>query len=106
VFPYYVPIAIGLLFTALSTRALIHSGQYRSPWPWLCALLASLLLWIPALGLFVAAPRLWPQASDGTSEAYSQLMGGQIAWIFLEVPVGFLGAIMFIGIGRRSAKVR
>lgn len=108
-FPYYVPAIIGLLFAAMSIFALVHSEQYHRRWPWLVALLASLLLWVPALVLFVAVPLIWPQVNNGRSDAYYRLMGWEVAWIFLGLPLGFISALICVGVGqedRRGSQTR
>lgn len=98
-FPYYVPVIIGLLCSSIAVHALAHRGLYRRPWMWIAGLLASLLLWLPGLVLFVAIPHIWPQVNNGGSSAYYALMGWQIAWIFLGIPVGLIACILFMAIG-------
>jgi Na+(H+)/acetate symporter ActP len=99
-FAYFVPIGVGLLITVLSVRSLIHSGWYRRRWPWIGALLGSLLLWVPAVVLFMVAPQLWPQVNRGSTDAYYQLMNWQILWIFLGIPVGLISVLVFLALGR------
>lgn len=105
-FPYYVPAGIGLLFTVLSGVALVQSDRCRRRWPWMVALVAALLLWVPALVLFTVAPAIWPQATHGRSDAYYQLMGWQTLWIFLGIPVGLIAVLVFMSLGRRRQEVR
>jgi hypothetical protein len=82
-------------------RRLFH-GRYFRRWPWILALLASLLLWVPAIILFPIATHLWPKTGNGASGSYYLLLGWQIAWIFLGIPTALIATLVFIRIGRRS----
>lgn len=98
-FPYYVPAALGAVFTVVAVTALINSKHYGRTWPWVVTLVAALVLWIPALLLFLVIPTLYPSTTIGHSADYTELMGWQIVWIFVCIPPAFIIALIFAVIG-------
>jgi len=101
-FPFYVPAALGIALTVVGVLLL---RQPRTPWRrvWLIVgMLGASLVWIPGPVLFVLVPHLWPQSLIGSSPEYYQLMGWEILWIFLGIPVGLIITAAGLGLGGKG----
>lgn len=97
-FPWYAPTALGLLLTILAVPGL--RGTHRFAWS--VAFLASLLLWVPGVVLFRLIPTLVPAPLHGSTEAYYTVMGWQVLWIFLGIPLGFITFLVAAVVASRA----
>jgi hypothetical protein len=112
-FPYAVPLAIGLAFSLLGVYALAHRSRWRHRVAWSITTVSGLLLWIPPIVFFIVIPTMRPHTfqsfMNGTPGTYGdfidQIETTTILWIFLIVPLAFLTGLisMLTGLIRKPS---